>query len=334
LPKGAESGKVGRNKSNIGKETGIMSGNRIGRRDFMGRMLVGAGAVAGAGAGLGGLVSSCGSGKGYEFTLGSFTRPWGKVPIERALDGMAEAGFPTVGLMVEREPQDALRPTMRQEYLDINKKILSRGMKPAMAMLRPDLSVPPAKAAEMLVPIMDVLVEMEVKYLLDLATWEEDHYDDYYGVMKAYAAEAEKRGQIIGVKPHIGKWETGETLLEAAQEVNSPAYGVCYDPGNILGYSYRRDKVARDTVEELKICIEHVNSFIVKDWKQRERVKGKPSARIHPGEGDAQFPKLFEMLKEVNYKGPCIVELLGGREPEEIDASAVRTYKYLKELTA
>jgi sugar phosphate isomerase/epimerase len=114
--------------------------------------------------------------------------------------------------------------------------------------------------------------------------------------------------------------------------VNSPAYRICYDPGNIIFYSYRRDKVARDTVKELKICLEYVTAFIVKDG----RTKGleKPDVRVEPGKGDAQFPELFKMMKGVNYHGPCIVELLSGKTPEEVDASAARTYKYLKEQTA
>jgi len=299
----------------------------------MNTLFRGAGAVAGMNfLGSAALGSKSRGSKDYRFDLGCFTRPWRKLPLETAFDGIAAAGFSYVGLMVEREPEMVLRPTLAEEYRDIRKKLRDRGLVPVMALIRPDLSKPPKEAAKLLVPLMDVLQEIGIRYLLDLATWVKEYYGVYYEVMKWCADAARKHDQQIVVKPHIGKWETGEQLAEAVKAVGSEAYRICYDPGNILFYSYRRDHIARDAVRELEVCLPWVTAMCVKDCRTVGLEKG--DVWISPGNGEVDFPGIFNLLKKARFQGPCVVETLGGKTPDEVNREATRTFVYLSRLTA
>ena len=75
------------------------------------------------------------------------------------------------------------------------------------------------------------------KWLLDCGTSNEAHYRDYYELMRRAAPYADQAGINIALKPHGGISLTIQDLIKADQEVNHSAFGICYDPGNIIYYT-------------------------------------------------------------------------------------------------
>jgi sugar phosphate isomerase/epimerase len=55
---------------------------------------------------------------------------------------------------------------------------------------------------------------------------------------------------------------------------------------------------------------------------------------ITPGTGLVDFPRIFTILNEAGFSGPCWVECVGGSTLDEINAEAARTHRYINDLAA
>ena len=122
------------------------------------------------------------------------------------------------------------------------------------------------------------------------------------------AAYAAQRGIYLGMENHAGSIAGDLQLaLRLCENVNSPYFGVLYEPCNLLfgGVDYREAlEVFGDWIVH---C--HIKDGIVHDGK---------SQKMHLGEGDVDFVWVVEQLDGAGYRGDYALEYeLAAAEPPE-----------------
>jgi sugar phosphate isomerase/epimerase len=145
--------------------------------------------------------------------------------------------------------------------------------------------------------------------------------------MRQTAPYAEHVGVNITLKPHGGMTLTIDDLIKAYNEVNHPAFGICYDPGNIIYYTKGELRPEPDIARVAPM----VTTGIIKDCIVED---GKPDVMITPGEGLVDFAKVLGGLVEGGFRGPLYVECVGGRELDEINKNVKSTLKFVSDILA
>ncbi len=247
--------------------------------------------------------------------LACMTWPYSGFPFERALQGIAEAGYRYVSIGLPHEGQPVFNDALPGEASRVLQLLERYGLKPVTLISTDAFAVnQPLEAA---VRRMDFAVELGVEEMLSLGTTSYRRFPDepisdeemapinaaFAEKYKLIAKEAEKRGLIISLKPHTGNTAAAKELNETIQLIGSPAVKASYDPGNVQFYE------GIDTVKDLPLIADQLASFIAKDHRGKRAELDFPI----PGEGDVDFPALFASLKEADFKGPVIVERLDGR---------------------
>ena len=134
--------------------------------------------------------------------------------------------------------------------------------------------------------------------------------------LRAMARGAEVAGITLAVKPHVGAaiYSTA-TALRAAREVDSPAYGINWDPSHL----YRNHEDLLQSVQTLAPYLRHVH---VRDCLSREQRVGPPETQI-PGRGRIDLPGVLRALKEAGYDGYLDLEVIGAKAYELCRATSI-----------
>ena len=116
--------------------------------------------------------------------------------------------------------------------------------------------------------------------------------------------------------------ETPITLLRTVEDIGTGNMFVNYDTANLVMYG------KANPVDGLKILSKYVKAFHAKDGTYPTDPY-KLGKEVPIPEGEVDFPKVFEYLKEIDFKGEIIIECeLSGQKEEYI----LKTKKYLEGL--
>jgi len=242
----------------------------------------------------------------------AFTRPWSQWGAEACFRGAAAAGYDGVGLMGGRvfsrdstpAELDALRATLD-----------ALGAPPLANMPRVPLDGTADDIADAFRAEIDAALKLSVRDLVLLGAHRPETYPIYLDGCKAAAPYAAERGVRLGLKPHGGLTLTSEDLLRCVQYVDSPAFGISYDAGNLIHYAEQPPTWLLDEM------LPHIVSMCVKDIRG-----GKGGdVNIEPGTGVCDLPAIFARLQAGGFDGPYVVECLGGATEEDILERAQRT---------
>jgi sugar phosphate isomerase/epimerase len=141
----------------------------------------------------------------------------------------------------------------------------------------------------------------------------------YYFRLGRAAEYAASKGVRIAIETHTGLTHTGEQCLPLLERVDTDVVGIVYDTGNIL-HRDPEDKPEEDILH----VIDNLFSLHLKDFSSDEN-----NRRPGIGEGDVDFPAVFEQLKKSGFTGPMNLEGVGGPTAEESDAKLKGSYDYL-----
>ncbi len=145
------------------------------------------------------------------------------------------------------------------------------------------------------------------------------------GCLQELASEAENWGVKLAVKAHVGaSIFSAETAMKAVQEIDSPAFGINFDPTHI----YRTNEDPVEFVLKLRKSIIHVH--IRDNRESRESRVGPPETQI-AGRGALDLPRILRALKKVGYKGVLDLEIIGsiGYELPRVIGIAAESRGYL-----
>ena len=153
----------------------------------------------------------------------------------------------------------------------------------------------------------------------------EAYYADYFELMRQAAPHAAEMGVNITMKPHGGISLTVEDLIDADGKVNHPAFGICYDPGNIIYYT--KGDLRPET--DVATIAPKVTTTIIKDCVVED---GVPDVMVTPGEGLVDFETVLNGLVNGGFDGPLICRMRwwdnGGRNQQEHQSGTKACERY------
>jgi sugar phosphate isomerase/epimerase len=249
--------------------------------------------------------------------LGAMTLPFRGHSYERALDGVAAAGFEFVCIGLPHEgraiPHQDDDPAAFNEAADLARK---RGLEPIMFYCLAPAHHEGGEAAW--IRAVGRAAAADIPYVLGMGTssylpgfagkrpYAEQAADEqrWLEVMRHVCGEAHGQGVTILVKPHTGNTATALECRHTVEAVGSSALAVCYDAGNVRFYE------GVDAVADLPLVARRVQAVCLKDHR---------GPRFHhdfppPGEGAVNHAMLFNILAGAGFSGPMMVERVDGTE--------------------
>lgn len=286
------------------------------RRDFLKELTVLSIAAGG--------LSLCTSKQRNVIQLGCFNRPWNRFTLERALQGIQSAGFQYVGLFRQNRQHVIKIETAEEDCRMVDELMQRYKLKFQMAFPGLDISKSPEELVDIHRPLMKALQDIGCPLIIVMGTRYEDQYQAFYRVMKRYADTAQEYDIQVVMKPHGGISATGAKCAETVEKIKSDNFRICYDPSNVFRHG------GLNPAEDIKDVAEYVTAMCLKDYISEGL--SEPIKEVTPGFGEVDWPSIFTTLSRVNFKGPCLIELLAGETPEEIDNEAKRAFNYFSRL--
>ncbi|GIP33300.1 sugar phosphate isomerase/epimerase [Paenibacillus sp. J2TS4] len=264
--------------------------------------------------------------------LACMTLPFANYSLERALEGMARAGYrylsfglPHAGMEVPDESDPAsverLSRLFEQYRLEPVNLISTNQLAPGQTLERARIRFETARA-------------LGVKELLSLGTWGYRQFPDvpvpeeelarlnerFVSRFQEIAELAERYRILVTIKPHTGNTATAAHMKQTLEAIGSEYIQGSYDPGNVHYYEGIRAE------EDMPLIADRLQSFIVKDHRGARSNLDFPI----PGDGEVRFVELFGQLKQSGFTGPVIVERVDGTAdrpwlPEEVEERLYQT---------
>lgn len=261
-------------------------------------------------------------------TIGCTTRPYETLTFSEACDHISAAGYTDVAVFSNAGQNPVRADSTSSEIAEASRIAANAGLTPSAVMgsvrfLDEGLEV----CLDDYRRLIDNVAVLGAKWLLDCGTAIEAHYGDYYELMRRAAPHAAQTGVTIALKPHGGISLTVQDLLNADREVRHSAFGICYDPGNIIYYTNGKVRPESD----IGVIAPKVATVIVKDCKVMD---GKPDVMVTPGEGLVDFERVVDELMSGGFDGPLYVECVGGSSISEINANIKSTLNFMKGVLA
>lgn len=151
---------------------------------------------------------------------------------------------------------------------------------------------------------------------------------NFFSNIKELAEYAKDMNIVIALETHGGPLTgTGEDSAKIIEKINCSNVKINYDPANII--YHRRTKPE----EDIKYVLDHIAHVHLKDQKGGSGVPYFPPL----GEGDIDFPIIFELLSRSGYSGPYSleIELDYAHTPQKakiVDEAIDKSIKYLREI--
>jgi sugar phosphate isomerase/epimerase len=258
-----------------------------------------------------------------EWILGATSRPHARLSYREAYERIAAAGYTDLAVFANEKLVPVRSDSSQEEVAGVRRAAADSGLKPSMLIGRTRLELGLTKAVDDYKRLIDNAASLGVRWLLDCGTGKEEHYESYFELMRQAAPHAGQAGIGITLKPHGGITLTAEDMLAADEKVGHPAFGLCYDPGNIIYYT-RGERRPETDVDR---AAPRVTTAIIKDCVVED---GKPDVQVTAGDGLVDFPAVLKKLIEGGFAGPLYVECVGGREVAQIDRDLTFTLGYVK----
>ena len=258
-------------------------------------------------------------------TIGCTTRPYGSLTFTEACEHIAAAGYTDVAVFANAGQVPVQADSTDTEIAETRKAAADTGLAPSMLIGSTKLNAGLEAAVDDYKRLIDNAAALGTKWLLDCGTGNEAHYADYFELMRQAAPHAAEMGVNITMKPHGGISLTVQDLLDANEKVNHPAFGICYDPGNIIYYT--KGDLRPET--DVAIAAPKVTTTIIKDCAVED---GVPDVMVTPGEGLVDFETVLNGLVSGGFDGPLYVECVGGTAVDEINRNTRATLKFVSDI--
>ena len=257
--------------------------------------------------------------------IGCFNRAWTNWSYDDTLDGIAAAGYKLTGLLTGQRGEAFTSSNATPDYLDgLKKRIAQRGLTVNMTAIRFRPDAPLDESIADLRKQIEHAARLEVKFMLTFGVDKPAQYENFYRLMADAAAQGEKRGLHIVLKPHGGGSGASEEILRCMEKVAHPNFKIWYDAGNIIYYT------GKDPLAELEPIARHVTGFCAKDCAQP---KGEVMSQF--GTGKVDFKAVFARLKSAGFNGPIMVEgVKVGATADETTANARGNREFLEKVLA
>lgn len=263
------------------------------------------------------------------FQMACMTLPYSGFSFERALEGIAKAGYPNVAWGTRHRDASGERREVIEvdapaaQAKELAAKCSDHGLKPVMMFSTVYVG------SENSVPAHTSRIEQAaaagIPFLLTFGEIKAGGYPQWIKDLKQLGPIARQNGVMIVIKQHGGNTATGRDCSKIIADVADESVRMCYDAGNVL--DYEND----DPIPDIEACWRDVRAFAIKDHRNwpEDRDCG-------PGFGEIDH---YRLLSPVAYTGldmplafENIFEPLVPRpeKPEGVDDLARRAREYVE----
>jgi L-ribulose-5-phosphate 3-epimerase len=265
-------------------------------------------------------------------------------PLERALEGIARAGFPAVELGCVCGYCEHVRPeAMSGAEMDrLAKQVAGFGLGIASIAGHVDLEFPllgkgPEVAREGFGRLRS-RIELASRLGVEIVNTgvgvaqEPGELDGFYREFDALLADAAAHGVKIGLESHAGLTETAAASLALCRRMGRPSLGINYDAANVRFYT------GADPVADLESCAAELGDHLI-HVHIKDHAGGQGEWNFPPlGQGNLDFPRLAALFRRIGYQGPYSLEIeFQGPDstdpsPEIIDQGVADSYQFMRRL--
>jgi sugar phosphate isomerase/epimerase len=265
-----------------------------------------------------------------EFQIACMTLPYNAFPVERAIAGIAKAGYKYVvfgshHLGADTVAEDAPPSKMR----DLAQRARDAGTEPLMMFGVHYIEQP--DAVEVYKRRIEQTAAGRMPYLLAFGSPSDPATDYAVWVrhLKELGPMARAAGITLVIKQHGGNTDTGRQCARLLADVGDEGVRMFYDGGNTWFYPNI------DPVVDLPTCAPYIRGIVIKDFRHI------PQRTIcGPGFGEIDHYRLLAPVARTGMKMPLACETIWEPyaprpdSPEQVDALARRTREYLEAVVA
>ncbi len=270
--------------------------------------------------------------KNTEFQIACMTLPYAAFPLDRALKGIAAAGYKYVAWgATHKEPDGQTRQILPLDAPPSAAKELAGrcrdlGMQPVMMFSLVNVEAPESVKAH--TRRVEQAAAAGVPFILTFGHTRIASYATWIRNLKELGPVARSAGVTIVIKQHGGNSATGKQCAQILREVFDDGIQMCYDAGNNMGY------VGDDPIADIRHCWQFVRAFAIKDLRMTPKREA-----CGPGLGEIDHYKLLLPVAGAGLKIPLCCETLWAplvphpEAPEGLDTLARRAREYLELVT-
>lgn len=267
-----------------------------------------------------------------EFQIACMTLPYSRFPLQRALQGIAEAGYRHVAWGTTHLESGDRVPVMAPDAApsaarELAKRCRGLGLEPVMMF---STVYPEAEnGLQILQNRIRQAAAGQVAQVLTFGHTRGGNRKIWIERFKQLGPMARDHGVQLVVKQHGGTTGTGEACAEIIREVDDAGVMVNYDAGNVMDY------LNVDPIPDIQACAAEVRSFCIKDhrnWPQDQD--------CGPGFGEIDHYRLLQPVLRTGRAMPLCCENIFAplvprpEAPEGIDRLARRARAYLETVIA
>ncbi len=268
-------------------------------------------------------------GQPTRFQIACMTLPYSAFSLERALNGIKEAGYRYVAWGTShKEAGGKSVPVLAsdapvEKAKELAKRCRDMGLEPLMM-----FSGIYPEAKDGLTVLRNRLLQAgaaNVPQVLTFGHTKGGNRELWVARFRELAPIARDNNVLLVVKQHGGETGTGEACAAITREVNHPNLKVNYDAGNVLDY------LNKDPIPDIRTCVDEVRSFCIKDHRNWPK-----SQDCGPGLGEIDHYKLLAPVAFTGLTMPLCCENIFAplvprpSKPEGVDALARRAREFLE----
>lgn len=250
--------------------------------------------------------------------------------LERALQGIANLGIKHVELStIPKHCEHALPEKMMPEDL-VHLKEMTNKYNLEVISISGHVEINTSMGAKLFKKRIQLARSLNVP-IVNAGTGKIDSTQsktNFFSNIKELAEYAKDMNIIIALETHGGPLTgTGKDSADTMEKINHPNVKINYDPANIIYYREMKPE------EDIKYVLDYIVHVHLKDQK------GGPGVPYFPplGEGDVDFPAIFELLSKSEYSGPYSleIELDYAHIPEKaeiVDEAINKSIRYLRDI--
>ncbi len=258
--------------------------------------------------------------------LGCFTRPFAEFSYIETLDGIAAAGFSSVGLMAVKLSSGSvtLADATESQVDEIREEAARRKLSVAVTYYSgPPVEQSLAAGIDATRKLIDNCHRAGCASIVLGGTANEALFDSYYDAVRSVCDYAAQQRVSLVLKPHGGLNATGPQCAEIIKRVDHASFRMWYDAGNIYYYSDGN----LDPLDDVGTVKGIVTGMCVKDFTPPKEVA------LNPGTGKVDFAELMKRLIAGGFRsGPLIVETLAKGDLSATIANATQSRIFLQSL--
>jgi sugar phosphate isomerase/epimerase len=262
-----------------------------------------------------------------KFQIACMTLPYSGVPFERALKGIASAGYKYVawGTSHQRKPILAVDAPV-SEAKDVAARTRDTGLDIVMMFSNVGTDAPDSVQGH--TRRIEQAAAARIPCVLTFGQTKPGGFKAMVEALKQIGPVARANGVTVLLKQHGGDGATGQACAKILDAVGDTGIRMGYDAGNVLDYNND------DPIADIQACWQHVRGFAIKDHRNTPKDQD-----CGPGLGEIDHYKLLMPVARMGVSMPLACENIfepvvpRPDSPEGIDALARRAREFLETVT-